>query len=493
MRRFAGGLIAAMTTVLVMGAMPAAQSQTTTSNTRPDVGVQFHAMWGQYSNAQRLEVLDTMQAAGVEWLRVDMGWSSFQEDGPDSFSSWYVDLSDFVVDAARARGMKVLATLWRTPEWAGATDVYAPPADPAEYGKIARWAADHFRGRVDAWEVWNEPNSSSFFKGTPTQYAGLLRASYHEFKAGDPDALVVFGGPEYNDTNFIKKVFDAGGAGYYDVMSTHPYMAPADLPPETPDTSGNNIWLLTHVAAVKDLMGQYGDGAKEIWFTEFGWSSHGNTGSEPEWKKGVSLAEQGEYFIRTIELVKAQFPYVTNVFWYNERNRVDTEDPQHANYGLLYSDLSPKPAYTMLRDYLLAGVVPVEQGTCTITGTPGDDVLVGTDDDDVICGGGGNDTLIGGPGNDTLIGGGGNDTLIGGPGDDTLIGGPGQNVLKGGPGRDKLKAKKGKNIVKGGGGLDRIFTRNGGRRDRVTGGGGKDICKADRKDRIRSCPRLKVR
>ena len=84
---------------------------------------------------------------------------------------------------------------------------------------------------------------------------------------------------------------------------------------------------------------------------------------------------------------------------------------------------------------------------CTITGTPGRDVLVGTAGHDVICGLGGNDLLDGGLGNDVLIGGAGNDSLEGGAGSDVLLGGPGNDLLRawdgtrdhvdGGPGRDR--------------------------------------------------------
>jgi Ca2+-binding RTX toxin-like protein len=82
---------------------------------------------------------------------------------------------------------------------------------------------------------------------------------------------------------------------------------------------------------------------------------------------------------------------------------------------------------------------------CTITGTPGRDVLRGTPGNDTICGLGGNDLIIGGDGDDILIGGPGDDTLLGGRGHDVLIGGLGDDTLidvsgpsreDGGPGHD---------------------------------------------------------
>jgi hypothetical protein len=62
-------------------------------------------------------------------------------------------------------------------------------------------------------------------------------------------------------------------------------------------------------------------------------------------------------------------------------------------------------------------------GTCTITGTGGDDVLRGAAGDDVICGLGGDDRLSGGKGDDVLYGGRGLDRLTGGAGRDTCVGG----------------------------------------------------------------------
>lgn len=109
--------------------------------------------------------------------------------------------------------------------------------------------------------------------------------------------------------------------------------------------------------------------------------------------------------------------------------------------------------------------------SCTIVGTPGNDVLRGTPGDDVICGlagndvlrgGGGDDVLDGGPGRDMLDGGAGNDRLEGGPDADRLLGGPGADTLLAGPGNDVLLARDGTP-------------------DRVAGGPGTDTATFDRK------------
>ncbi|HWL66684.1 MAG TPA: family 1 glycosylhydrolase [Actinomycetota bacterium] len=318
----------------------------------PQMGVQFHAMWSDYNDTQRRKVLNKMAAAGVKWVRIDVGWSSLQEQGRGVIGDWYADLLDEVVDETRKRGMHVLATLWRTPAWANnGAGVIAPPTDASEYGRIAEWAARRYRGRIEAWEVWNEPNLSDFFRGSAADYAKLLKASYRRFKQGDPNAKVLMGGPSANDTDWLERVYKAGAAGHFDIMATHPYQGMADYPPEHPDDG--NVWWLTHTPAVRRLMKRFGDGNKKIWFTEFGWSSHRNWKGVENWDRGVSAKVQGKYLVRTLKFVAREYPYVKKVFWYNERNR-KTGDKHLDNYGLLKRDLTPKPAYRAMKRFLTA-------------------------------------------------------------------------------------------------------------------------------------------
>jgi polysaccharide biosynthesis protein PslG len=316
------------------------------------VGVQFHGMWTDYTDAQRLAVLDKMAAAHLRWIRIDMTWAGFEERCRACVNQWYLNRANFLVEAARARGLRVLVTLWRTPAWAnsGAGEL-VPPAEPAEFGRFAGWVAARFKGRVSAYEIWNEPDSRDFFAGDLEQYLALLRAAYPAIKLADPDARVVLGGPINNDTAWLAAAYRAGARPYFDVLATHPYMAPSDLPPETPDRNGTNIHLLAHVAAVRKLMVSRGDTDKPIWFTEFGWSTHPNSGGELAWMRGVTLEQQAEYTVRAIRFVRSNFPYVTTMIIYSDRNRA-TGNVQVDNYGILYRDLSEKPVYTALRAML---------------------------------------------------------------------------------------------------------------------------------------------
>ncbi len=97
------------------------------------------------------------------------------------------------------------------------------------------------------------------------------------------------------------------------------------------------------------------------------------------------------------------------------------------------------------------------------------------------AGGDGNDRLVGGKGEDALFGGAGNDNLVGGSGSDLLVGGTGGDVITGGPGRNRYDA---------GMGSDSINAANG-VRELVDCGFGRDFVKADRRDRLSGCEKVK--
>ena len=124
-------------------------------------------------------MLDKLKAAGVSWVRIDFAWDGIEDTAKGARNSWYIGMMDTCVNQARARGINVLMTLWLTPSWArgSGTNNRVPPTNPQDFADFAQWAAGYWRGRVAAWEVWNEPDpNQSFFQGTIQQYASIVRA-----------------------------------------------------------------------------------------------------------------------------------------------------------------------------------------------------------------------------------------------------------------------------------------------------------------------------
>jgi hypothetical protein len=317
----------------------------------PQLGVQVHAAWSTMTPSQLNTIYGDLAAAGVQWVRIDLGWASFEGSGPGQISSSYTQIADNAVNSARTHGLQVLAMLWSSPGWAnGGQGTNVAPTNPSDYANFARWAAQHFAGRVAAWEVWNEENNPSIWAGTdPAAYTALAKAAYPAIKAGDPSTTVVLGGTSYNDTAYLSALYTDGIRGSFDVLSTHPYQGVANAAPETPDNGTE--WTLAHVGAVHGVMVANGDGNKPIWFTEFGWSNHTNAAGTPNWQLGVTDPQQGDYLVRTLRWLASNAPYVTRAFWYEAVDETNT-DIQNANYGLLTSGLTPKVVDTTVSGYL---------------------------------------------------------------------------------------------------------------------------------------------
>jgi Ca2+-binding RTX toxin-like protein len=104
---------------------------------------------------------------------------------------------------------------------------------------------------------------------------------------------------------------------------------------------------------------------------------------------------------------------------------------------------------------------PRNAGACTITGTPGNDVLIGTPKRDVVCGLGGNDVIQAGRGSDVVRAGAGDDRVNGGRGNDLILGRAGRDRINGQRGADIVKAGTGDDELHGGPGRDRVFEQSG--------------------------------
>ena len=362
--------VASLATAVTVAPISSATAATTITKAPPAVGVQFHGMWATYDDAERAKILDQLVAAGTRWIRLDVSWAMLQPTSGSSYDmAWGVPFVDRVVNMVRSRGLNLLVTFWRTPAWAnGGAGETTLPTDPSTYAAALRWAAARYAGRVDAWEVWNEPNQGGFMTGAdPAAYTRLLKAAYPAAHAGDPGTTVVFGGPSMNDAPWIAKAYNAGAQGYFDAMATHPYMGPSDAPPETPDNG--TIYTMAHVAAVRQLMVDNGDAGKPIWFTEYGWSTHPNTSTMRNWELGVSRAVQADYLVRSLAYVRDRLPYVTHTFWYEADDRQTGTTRNIDNYGLMDDQLRPKESLTALAAFT-AAQVPLPQPTATATASP---------------------------------------------------------------------------------------------------------------------------
>ncbi|MGZ6609293.1 MAG: choice-of-anchor D domain-containing protein [Solirubrobacteraceae bacterium] len=140
---------------------------------------------------------------------------------------------DEVVALANAYHLRVVADLTTIPWWISSC---ATPRDLSQMTLCGTDDLADYRAEITAivrrvdpairdWEVWNEPDLGSFFSGTPTQYAWMLRTAHDAIKAIDPQANVLLGGISgLSGQTWLGQVFAAVGpdAGHaFDIANIH--------------------------------------------------------------------------------------------------------------------------------------------------------------------------------------------------------------------------------------------------------------------------------
>jgi polysaccharide biosynthesis protein PslG len=282
---------------------------------------------------------------GAGSVRLDVGWTNV-EPGDGMWDESYLTRLKRYIDAVKAAKMDVLVVFQASPAWATANGKSeAPPRDPSRFGRAIGELAKRLKGSVAAYEIWNEADSRDFFTGTTDEYVRLLQAAYPAVHAADPTALVVLSGPSSVDAEWLRSLYRSGAKGFFDIAAVHPYPSPADMPPDNSIASRFSFeWL----PRFREVMTENGD-SSPVWITEIGWSAHANTGSEFPWERGVTEEQQAAYSRRVLSKTVESFPWITRIYFYNARDRVD-QNVHQANFGLLRRDLSPKPVYSWLKD-----------------------------------------------------------------------------------------------------------------------------------------------
>jgi hypothetical protein len=268
------------------------------------------------------------------WARLELRWD-FIEANP---GAWNFGLHDQLVDGYRADGMQVLGLLDYSVAWAngqpGSGTVFGPPTDLDAWSQYVSAVAQHFKGRVNAYEIWNEPDASFFWNGKdggdPAAYLPLLQRAYQAIKAVDPTATVMNGGltGTARGADFLNQLLDMGAGSYLDVVAFHGYVANDGL-----DTSvfPDVIWPLLGQARAR--------AGKPLWITEFGWPSDCGDGSA-----ACSEAAQANRVARNLAML-FKIGGVAKVFVFMFKDPGD----QPNYYGITRADASPKPAFAAVQ------------------------------------------------------------------------------------------------------------------------------------------------
>jgi hypothetical protein len=309
------------------------------------IGIADSDLYGM-SQADIDKTLDTLQSLGVQDIRVFVPWA-LVEPAQGTYNWTYLD---DVINAAAARNMGIMAEINSTPAWDAASGTIpgAGAPDATSFANFATRVATRYGNAVSAYEIWNEPNYAGFYEPIdPAGYTALLKAAYPAIKAVDPTATVVagalgsvisFGGITMDPTTFVSDMYADGAKGYFDALSFHPYQESLEFSQGATVPSSP----LQQLATIYNLMTTNGDGAKDIWISEYGLPT-----------SDVSQQQQANYIKDILDTWKTE-SYAGPIFIYTAQDTNSASTNPQDTYGIYQSDWTPKLAAAVIQQEIAA-------------------------------------------------------------------------------------------------------------------------------------------
>jgi Cellulase (glycosyl hydrolase family 5) len=352
------------------------------------------------SAARRADILDRLQALGVDTVRIQVQWrflapspasstqpAGFDPTDPADYPARAFDVLDSVVRGAKERGMDVLLTPtspvpdWATPNKRGG--LYSP--NPTDFEQFVQALGERYSGtcvppgcspsangdplpRVDQWAVWNEPNLRTFLRPQRTAagktisgflYRGLFLAAQRglELSGHKQDTLLLGdtspsrGSASTAPLKFMRQVFCLG-PDYKPQRSCSPIEASGwahhpynpHIPPwEKPKRihrSIISIGSMGHMVTALRRVAEAGGTTERlpVYVTEYGIESY------PQGGFGVSPQRQAEY-LGIAEYLLWRNPWVKAFAQYLLDDDRNPRELLSFQTGLRFASGFPKPAY----------------------------------------------------------------------------------------------------------------------------------------------------
>jgi hypothetical protein len=303
---------------------------------------------------------DGSSQLGINWERIIFSWSDIQPGGPND---WRADryFTNDTIQRELDKGMDVVGLLQFTPGWAAQNPVdgqrsvpknlSAPADSPDNYwARFAGRMAAEYKGRIDRWIIWNEPEfkpgdagagQSATWYGSDQEYYMLLRRAYQAIKAANPNATVIFGATSYwVDINmgrepFFKRILSLAAADpeapanghFFDAVSFNLYWCADDI--------------LRVYVEMRDAMRAKGID-KPIWLTETNAMPYDDLAT-PKGTNGqrVTMQQQADFAIQALALASAAG--YQRIGWYRITDGNIWRDQEV--WGLLRDDGSKRPVF----------------------------------------------------------------------------------------------------------------------------------------------------
>lgn len=320
-----------------------------------DLGVNVHLPANTFD--EPAELLNRAAEMKINWGRMDFRWDFVEPEPMDDVAAQgHWDIMDASIYQMKRRGINVLAIIQAPGGWAttnGKDNGVLNATGVEHYARFVKAVAERYKNYVTYYEIFNEPNLKGFYEGTVDTYVDQLLIPAREIlKAVDANTKVT--GPALSNLlssdikvqDFYKRLGqrqteykNRTGQKFFDIITHHTYNANAQGVAEE-FTKGRKtcVWFLCYKQRdpINDIFKNNGFADEPVWLTEVGWEAS---------RDEADQERQANLIIETLSRL-AQVPRMENVFIYHLQD--DPSAP--TDYGLLFSDSSPKKVYYRLRD-----------------------------------------------------------------------------------------------------------------------------------------------
>ncbi len=307
--------------------------------------------------------LQLARDAGFTWIRQEFPWRDIEQSAKGDYwdHKWNQDAwakYDRIVTLAQEYGLTIIARLDAPPDWSRRDNslFYRPPDNYDDFGDYVATVATRYRGKVQHFQIWNEPNIYPEWGNQPVradEYTRLLQIAYRRAKQANPDCVVIAAAlaptiahepMNRSDVLYLQEMYDAGAGGSFDVLSTMAYglISGADDRRADPwrDVNFSRPMLL------RQVMVRNGDAAKAIWISELGWNVlPPGFPEEPRYGR-VTDEQQARYTVRGLQRIRQEWPWVgvANV-WYLRQPGNWLPAQQEYYFRMVDPDFTVHPVY----------------------------------------------------------------------------------------------------------------------------------------------------
>ena len=281
-------------------------------------GVQAFLWWDETQAAKSLDLARLMSFSHVKQV---FAW----RDVEPSPGGWRWAQADRILDEAERRELRLIARLGGAPTWARppaqAPETDGPPQDLAMWARYCQAVAQRYKGRIAAYQIWNEPNLSREWGGQPPDaaaYVELLAACSAAIRRADPEAILISAGLAPTGTRddsaipddiYFDHLYRNDFQRHIDVVGAHaPGYAAPEIGPDDP-RAPHRWFSFRRVEDLRKIMLRHDDAARQMALLEVGYTTD-QRNPDYSWF-AVTEAQQADYLVRAFDYAIANWrPWV---------------------------------------------------------------------------------------------------------------------------------------------------------------------------------------